>query len=264
MTHWDRRVTDWVDLVADLARCPATAGMPRAPIVAALAATFEGLASWNEVRADGTLLFEVPELPSAWPGPDEYDWWRDNGPSVHPLIGWYATTQDLTAMTMGRVPTSVVSQRGRAEAVERLNELGIGEQLSIPCWAGPAGSWAFVMARSGDDFGAEDLQLARTIQPLLMLLARQAQVAELPAPDPFGLTGRERAVLSLLCAGLTAAAIGRRLCVSPRTVDKHLERIYRKLGVRDRLTAYQVAVRAGLVRDAPSRTDPHTGSGGTP
>ena len=260
MTQWNRRITDWVDLVVDLARCPGTEGMPRAPILAALGSTFEGLASWNEVHPDGTLVFDAPELPRAWPGHDEYDWWHSNGPAVHPLIGWYAMTQDPTAMTMRRVPPSVVSQRGRAEAVERLSELGLDEQLSIPCWAGPSGSWAFVMARSGDDFAAEDLQLARTIQPLLMLLARQVRVKALPAPDPFGLTGRERAVLALLCDGLTAMAIGRRLGVSPRTIEKHLERVYRKLDVRDRLTAYQVAVREGLVGDGANH---QTDSGGT-
>lgn len=247
MAQRDRRVGEWVELVVELCRCPGTVGMPREPILAALRSSFEGLASWNEVGSDGTLMFEAPELPRAWPGHDEYEWWYSNGPAVHPLIGWYATTQDLTAMTMRRVPTAVVSQRRRSEALERLNALGIGEQLSIPCWAGPAGSWAFVMARSGDDFPAEDLALARAIQPLLMLLARQAQVRALPGPEAHGLTRRERAVLALLCDGATAVAIAHRLGVSPRTVDKHLERIYRKLGVRDRLGAYQVAVHEDLV-----------------
>ena len=42
------------------------------------------------------------------------------------------------------------------------------------------------------------------------------------------------AVLGLLAEGRTAAAIGRRLMISERTVHKHLEHVYATLGVTDR------------------------------
>jgi DNA-binding CsgD family transcriptional regulator len=61
------------------------------------------------------------------------------------------------------------------------------------------------------------------------------------------LTGRELAVLRLLVRGLTAEAMARRLGCSPRTVSKHLERLYRKLGVGDRLMAVEQARQNGLV-----------------
>ncbi|WP_199907476.1 helix-turn-helix domain-containing protein [Nocardioides terrigena] len=48
-------------------------------------------------------------------------------------------------------------------------------------------------------------------------------------------------MLSLLCQGLTQDAIGRRLGCSTRTVEKHLEQIYRTLGVHDRLAAIRCA-----------------------
>jgi DNA-binding NarL/FixJ family response regulator len=51
----------------------------------------------------------------------------------------------------------------------------------------------------------------------------------------------------LLGQGLLAATIARRLGISPRTVNKHLENIYRKLSVRDRLTAVAVAQSSGIV-----------------
>ena len=260
MKQWDRRISEWVELIVELTRCPGTMGMPREAILTELGSSFEGLASWNEVRPDGTLVFDAPRWPQAWPGGDEYEWWRRNGPSVHPLIGWYATGQDMAAMTLRRVPMSVVSQRARGEALERLSQFGIDEQLSIPCSGGPSGSWAFVMARTGDDFSDEDLRLARAVQPLLMLLARQVQVQACSGRDPLDLTAREGAVLALLCEGKTAMEIGHGLGMSVRTVDKHLERIYRKLGVHDRLAAYQVAVQARFVEP------PHggaTGNGGT-
>jgi len=62
------------------------------------------------------------------------------------------------------------------------------------------------------------------------------------------LTPRELAVLAALAEGLTAAAIGRRLLITERTVHKHLERLYTKLGVGDRLAAVLAAQRLGLLR----------------
>lgn len=57
-------------------------------------------------------------------------------------------------------------------------------------------------------------------------------------PDPGAtLTVRERAVADLAASGLTNVAIGRRLAISPRTVDKHLQRVYVKLGVPNRAAA---------------------------
>jgi DNA-binding NarL/FixJ family response regulator len=67
------------------------------------------------------------------------------------------------------------------------------------------------------------------------------------APDALKLTGRELEVLLLLAEGWTAAAIGHRLVCSPRTVNKHLEHIYRKLEVGDRLRAVRVGETMGLV-----------------
>jgi pimeloyl-ACP methyl ester carboxylesterase/DNA-binding CsgD family transcriptional regulator len=53
------------------------------------------------------------------------------------------------------------------------------------------------------------------------------------------ITAREREVAALIATGLTNADIGRRLGVSVRTVDAHLEHLRNKLGVRTRA---QIAV----------------------
>ena len=63
------------------------------------------------------------------------------------------------------------------------------------------------------------------------------------------LTDRELAVLHLLVEGCTAVAMAHRLGISVRTVQKHLEHVYRKLGVCDRLRAVLAAQRSGLLRD---------------
>ena len=51
------------------------------------------------------------------------------------------------------------------------------------------------------------------------------------------LTSRQRECLTLAAEGLTSAAIGDRLGVSPRTVDEHLTSACVVLGVRTRIQA---------------------------
>lgn len=53
----------------------------------------------------------------------------------------------------------------------------------------------------------------------------------------FVLTDRESEVLSWISQGKTNREIGIILSMSPRTVNKHLEQIYKKLGVENRTTA---------------------------
>jgi DNA-binding NarL/FixJ family response regulator len=51
------------------------------------------------------------------------------------------------------------------------------------------------------------------------------------------LTPREATVLALIAQGLTNCQIARRLEVSPRTIDKHVEHILMKLNVPSRAAA---------------------------
>src|ERR1700720_2317168 len=59
-----------------------------------------------------------------------------------------------------------------------------------------------------------------------------------------GLTSREGEVLSWLSKGKTNRDIAQILGLSPRTVDKHLEQIYAKLGVENRTAAAAIAANA--------------------
>ena len=52
-----------------------------------------------------------------------------------------------------------------------------------------------------------------------------------------GLTKREQAVLSWLRKGFSNKEIALAIGISPRTVQKHLQRVYRHLGVRTRAEA---------------------------
>jgi DNA-binding NarL/FixJ family response regulator len=78
-------------------------------------------------------------------------------------------------------------------------------------------------------------------------LGRMARRAREGADVEAGLTPRERQVLALLSGGLTIGQIATRLAISPRTVETHVAKLYRKLGVRGRVQAISRAATLGLV-----------------
>ncbi len=86
----------------------------------------------------------------------------------------------------------------------------------------------------------------------LQALARGATVYATPdAPPPgtrepdFGLTPRQMDVLRLLASGASNKAIAQSMGISPTTVKHHLEAIFEKMGVANRLQAVMLA-RAAL------------------
>lgn len=62
-----------------------------------------------------------------------------------------------------------------------------------------------------------------------------------------GLSPREREVLVLVAKGLTDAEVAEYLCLSTRTVSKHLQSIYSKLNINSRSAATRFAFENGLV-----------------
>jgi len=78
----------------------------------------------------------------------------------------------------------------------------------------------------------------------LLRLAKDTS-GDMPAEfsSELGLTTREGEVLSWLSKGKTNRDIAQILGLSPRTVDKHLEQIYSKLGVENRTAAAAIAVK---------------------
>ncbi|HEX2029005.1 MAG TPA: response regulator transcription factor [Nitriliruptorales bacterium] len=66
-------------------------------------------------------------------------------------------------------------------------------------------------------------------------------------PSPIGqLTARERQVLEALIGGATNTRIAESLGISRHTVRTHLQNIFAKLGVHNRLEAVALGLRAGL------------------
>ena len=173
----------------------------------------------------------------------------------HPMMPSYLAEQG-GGMPAPRRLSDVASQsqleRNRAY-VEVLRPSGARHQLTVlasPISLRSTRGWA--ISRSGSDFPEEALDQARALQPMLALLDRTFDGGSAggdggAAAERAGLTSREIEVLRLVAEGLTSHAIGRRLRISPRTVDKHRENIHRKLDRFDRLSVVQRAQELGIV-----------------
>ncbi len=78
-------------------------------------------------------------------------------------------------------------------------------------------------------------------------LGRLARQARAISGAQSTLTDREIEILGLVGIGLTVKQVGSRLHLSPRTVETHLSKLYRKLGARNRVQALSRAAGLGLI-----------------
>ncbi|MFN8395889.1 MAG: response regulator transcription factor [Bacteroidia bacterium] len=79
-----------------------------------------------------------------------------------------------------------------------------------------------------------------------LALIRNGKPRQAAAPDDMGLTKREIEILEHLSKGLSYDQIADNLIISSGTVRKHIENIYRKLQVTNKVEAVQKA--SGLFR----------------
>ena len=159
--------------------------------------------------------------------------------ALHPLTRFHARLGSATpALMVDALRSGLGLLPSTMGVIERLG-LSV-HQLSVPLdpisASSPYTGWVLV---SDHPITQRAVETMAVFQPLLRALDRHvaalATVGETEEVCP--LTPRERVVLQLLADGLTAQAIASRLAVSRRTVHKHLEHLYRKLGAADRLTA---------------------------
>jgi DNA-binding CsgD family transcriptional regulator len=90
-----------------------------------------------------------------------------------------------------------------------------------------------------------------SLEPAMDLAAHDQAGPGAPPPLPdelarFGLTAREREVLSLLAAGRSNSEIGQALFISTKTASVHVSNILAKLGVSGRVEAAALAHRLGV------------------
>jgi DNA-binding NarL/FixJ family response regulator len=84
-------------------------------------------------------------------------------------------------------------------------------------------------------------------QGAVLELGRFARKAREGSETAALLTVREQQILEQISEGLTMHQIGTRLGISPRTVETHVAKLYRKLGVRTRVQAVARAATLGLI-----------------
>lgn len=175
----------------------------------------------------------------------------------YPFARHYAPRTDRAPVTAHRAVGGTWPDSPTARLLAGV--LDVDHVLGVPLPGSTAPITGCLVYRAGTDFTDDHLAMAERAQPLLAAVERQRQLLQewrralgaAGSPDQraadCALTPRETSVLLLLTDALTADAIGRRLGISARTVHKHVENIYRKLGTRDRVGTVLRAQRLGLV-----------------
>lgn len=246
------RLAAWHDTIVDLLGEPLRE-MPHQLILETMAKTFDVTAvSHSTSDALGRQQVITHPRDVLKPVADLDEWLAGRTHKHHPLLRWHAATRNPRPTTIERVPMTMVSARDRYPLISGLKQHGFEQQIAISYRLSGAAHRAYVLGRAGADFTDDDLVVARYVQRAVIGLDRQVsmirQLRHLhrDALD-VGLTGREVSVLALLAAGHSNRVIAHRLGCAPRTVEKHLEQIFRKLDVRDRLNAVRIARSWGLV-----------------
>lgn len=113
--------------------------------------------------------------------------------------------------------------------------------------------WLSHKPETGRQLSLQQLQQELSVEMLNLIDGKEYLLRLTPAHKPtddtqslkqqFAVTGREADVLLWIANGKTNREIGQILEMSPRTVNKHLEQIFKKLGVENRTSAAAVAIK---------------------
>ena len=98
------------------------------------------------------------------------------------------------------------------------------------------------------DFSERDRFVLEALEPhitaRLSRLMNTGGIAVIQVDDlnrEFGVTKREAEVMTCIAYGMAVPEIAAKLIISERTVEKHLENIYRKVGVNNRMSLMKLA-----------------------
>ena len=130
---------------------------------------------------------------------------------------------------------------------------GVADAMSIPFGTGSEVA-RVIVCRESEGFSDEEVETAQLLQPVLTGCLRQSRMMEQLRSDPLseeamrdrGLTAREAQIFSRLAAGKTSQAVGQELGISVRTVEKHVQNIYARIGARNRSEAISILLGKGV------------------
>jgi DNA-binding CsgD family transcriptional regulator len=180
----------------------------------------------------------------------------------NPLLQRYQRTGDGRAYRFSDVTTP-----GQLQATALYREfygpIGLQHQIAFTLPAAPDRLLALALSRRNDDFTEDERDLLNLARPYLIQAFRNAvdhselltelklrrQAPQLPLSArrlaaqfaEQGITEREAEVLGVVASGFSDRATAELIGVSERTVQKHLQRCYRKLGVHGRRHAAELA-----------------------
>ena len=159
--------------------------------------------------------------------------------ATHPLVRFHTVRRGRGAH---RISDSIPFARFREGALysDYYRRIGIDHVVALPIRVDRDVLVSFVFNRKRRDFSDRDCQLLDRLRPVLARLHGALAAVEARAPWPAAtalLTPREDEVLDWLAAGKTDRDIGAILGCSHRTVQKHLQHVYEKLGVETRTAA---------------------------
>lgn len=245
-----KNLDNWIELTAHVLSQPSTHD-PMIEICAELARAYGS-------EGTGTIDFSTQRTRVELYRPTTADPAR-YAPIIadHPLVMHFLSTSDRHVRSLRDARRFHHIPRARA-MIEDLREDGVVDVMLLPLHPVPGMEHRWLGMSAGMPFGPAARDEVDRISHLLWAIDAQSRVLS-TSRTPSGsaeLSARELAVLTLMARGLTAVAIGRSLGISPRTVTKHQEHIYRKLDVRDRLEAVLQAVSRGMLAAATSEECP--------
>jgi DNA-binding CsgD family transcriptional regulator len=245
-----QRTTDVVRAAAELVRqggAPATAGSRQ------VAEAYLATARAYQRRLEGD------DDPEVWARVAEA-WYERSAPYEVALARWRQAEAVLGsgAGRVGRVDArkpllAAVKTALKMEAkplLRALHELAGRARIPLPdevesFLAGPVRQ-PVGLAASAEPAASPNGQDGQGDRSELMLAVVGAPNPTPDRGDTFGLSGREREVLSLVAQGRTNREIGEHLFISQKTVGVHVGNILAKLSVSGRVEAAAVAIRLGL------------------
>ena len=147
----------------------------------------------------------------------------------HPLVRYHAYAGGRSTQ---RISDSLPMEQFRGSALynDYYRRIRIDHAMALPIYVRDGVLVSFVLNRTRRDFTDRERALLDVLRPHLARVYQRLNRLG-------GLTAREAEVLRWVAAGKTDAQIGAILRISPRTVQKHLQHSYEKLGVESRTAA---------------------------
>jgi DNA-binding CsgD family transcriptional regulator len=241
MTVSDARLRSVLDGLAELYGPGASDDYPARAVSLVTRLTGVDSCSYNQFAGTRLAAFYIePAEVGAFPDADLV--FNQHLPE-HPVLAYCQATGDGSAR---RISDFLSDRQFRSLGLYRDFYRGtdVNYQLAVSVPTPADGLIGIALNRQHRDFSDDDVELLNLLRPHFGQSAVIAGLLSQPMPDAFRdpggaplLTARQASIVRLVAAGLADRHIARSLGISTRTVQAHLQNIYRTLGVASRTEA---------------------------